>query len=236
MLLLPFLQRLPDGGPLYAETEFSRLIVEPWNAASALVFVGIAIYWIWKIRDEYQNYPFISFSLPLLIIGGIGGTLYHGLRSSVVFLYLDIGPIFGLSFAAGLYLWSKVWEKWWVFLIAAPLFLLGRYYGELYFSTHTVINLSYLAAAGFLLTPIAIVLYATNWRYAAWVLGALCSFAIALYFRLIDLSAPLPMGTHWLWHVFGAFACAALLGYLYRMRPLIASPARQNPAPVGETA
>jgi hypothetical protein len=199
------------------------MIVEPWNAASALVFVGIALYWILKLRPSYRNYPFISFSLPVLLVGGIGGTLYHGLRSNVVYVYLDVGPIFGLSFAAGLYLWSKVWKKWWLLLIAAPLFLLGRYYADFYLATHTVINLSYAATAVFLLTPIILVLHATDWKYVTWVIGALFSFAIALYFRLIDMSAPLPMGTHWLWHIFGALACAALLAYLYRIRSLIAS-------------
>lgn len=216
-----FLQRLPDGGPIYAETDFSQVIVEPWNAASALVFIGIALYWIVKLRGEYRDYPFISVSLPVLMLGGIGGTLYHGLRTSIVFLYLDIGPIFALSLAAALYLWSKIWKYWWLFLVAAPLFLWGRSLAGSYLAAHTVINLSYTVTAIFLLTPILLVLNETGWKYKKWVLGALATFAAALFFRLVDLQAPLPMGTHWLWHLLGAAAAAALITYLHRVRPLL---------------
>lgn len=216
-----FIQRLPDGGPIYAETDFSQVIVEPWNAASALVFVGIALYWIVKLRGEYHEHPFISISLPVLMLGGIGGTLYHGLRTSPVFLYLDVGPIFALSLAAALYLWSKIWKRWWLFIAAAPLFLLGRHFASTYLSAHTVINISYATTAVFLLTPILLVLQRTDWKYKVWVIAALVSFAVALYFRLIDLRAPLPMGTHWLWHLLGAVASAALITYLYRIRPFL---------------
>lgn len=218
MLLI---QRLPDGGPIYAETDLSQTIVEPWNAVSALVFVGIALYWLIKLRGRYREYPFISVCLPVLMIGGFGGSLYHGLRSSEIFLYLDIGPIFALSFAAGLYLWSMVWKRWWYFLGAIPLFLAARYVGSIYARAHTVINISYASLAVFLLTPILLVLKRTQWRHKIWVLAALSSFALALFFRLIDLQAPLPMGTHWLWHVFGAVSSAALITYLYRLRPLL---------------
>lgn len=225
-----FLQRLPDGGPVYAETNLAQVIAEPWNAASALVFVGVALYWLFRLRGQYREYPFISLCLPVLTLGGIGGTLYHGLRSSAVYMYLDIGPIFALSFAAGLYLWSLVWKRWWYFVAAIPLFLIGRYLGEAYLPAHTVINTSYAVLAVFLLAPILLVLRETDWKNSRWVFGALLSFALALFFRLIDLQAPLPMGTHWLWHVLGAVSSTTLITYLYRLRSLRTSSSSPVPA------
>lgn len=226
--MLLFIQRLADGGPVYAETDLSRVVAEPWNAASAVLFIGIALYWLWKLRGRYEKYPFVAIAQPVLLLGGIGGSLYHGLRSSPLYLYLDIGPIFALSFAAGLYLWYFVWKRWWYFIAAIPLFLVGRYTAELYFSAHLVINVSYALLAVFLLAPIALVLRETNGRHRRWVFAALISFALALFFRLIDLQAPLPMGTHWLWHALGAVSSGALITYLYRIRPLL-DPERPYP-------
>ena len=36
-------------------------------------------------------------TLPLLLVGGIGGTLYHGLRSSKANFLLDVIPIYLLG-------------------------------------------------------------------------------------------------------------------------------------------
>ena len=59
----------------------------------------------------------------------------------------------------------------------------------------------------------------TGWKDVGLVAGALVGFAVAIGFRSIDLSvsiAFLPMGTHWLWHSFGAVAVHLLMLYIYR--------------------
>ena len=45
-------------------------------------------------------------------------------------------------------------------------------------------------------------------------------FGLALFSRIIDLRLDLglPMGTHWLWHTFGALACHQMFNYLYHTR------------------
>jgi len=66
------LERGPDGGPLYAETNLEHWIAEPYNAMTAAVFVFIACYWLWRIRRDFRHRPFLAFASPVLALGGIG--------------------------------------------------------------------------------------------------------------------------------------------------------------------
>jgi hypothetical protein len=49
------------------------------------------------------------------------------------------------------------------------------------------------------------------------VVAAVISFAIAWFFRLVDreIATTLPMGSHWLWHCFGAASTALIVEYFY---------------------
>src|SRR5262245_5782442 len=88
--------RMPDGGPRYAETPpdpyapDAPFPAEPWNALTASVFIVIALAWAWRLRGRYRDYPFLCWCLPILLAGGIGGTLYHATRTSVVLFLLDV--------------------------------------------------------------------------------------------------------------------------------------------------
>jgi hemolysin III len=68
----------PDGGPLYTETNFDHFIREPFNATTAVLYLFLAIYWIIQIqKNKNLQSRFLMFALPVLAIGGIGGTLFH---------------------------------------------------------------------------------------------------------------------------------------------------------------
>src|SRR5262249_17678621 len=84
---------------------------------------------------------------------------------------------------------------------------------------HWAINLSYAMLALLILVPLTIVLVRTRCRHVGWVATALVAFGIAWFCRLADgWEGPLlPMGTHWLWHTFGAITTAALTEYVYRI-------------------
>ena len=45
------------------------------------------------------------------------------------------------------------------------------------------------------------------------------SFAVAWFFRLVDrdVASTLPMGSHWLWHTFGAIATAMMIEFFYKL-------------------
>src|SRR5688500_16819572 len=78
---------LLDRGPRYTETPRDPYapdappVAEPWNAVTAALFVALAVGWLVRLRGRYRNFPFLVCCVPILLVGGIGGTLYHGLRT-----------------------------------------------------------------------------------------------------------------------------------------------------------
>lgn len=228
--------RLPDGGPIYRESPADPAnlppgaIAEPWNTATALLFVVLALAWLIRLRGHYARHPFTLACLPILLAGGIGGTLYHMHRSRYAYFLLDVIPINLLGLAGAIYLAARLarqsgWLK--VGLTAAG--AVGAYLlfngvlfrgllGALGGNRHMIVNISYASLAAVLLIPLGAVLLRTRFRHGNLVLAALASFAIAWFLRLADgLPGSLPMGTHWLWHTFGALTTLALLEYFHRI-------------------
>src|SRR5688500_11776601 len=99
---VPSAQRGLDQGPFYTETPvqiremqpYSGGIAEPWNTVTAFLFVVIVVVWIVRLGRRIKRYPFFALTLPLLLIGGVGGTLYHGRRDWVGFFLMDVIPIY----------------------------------------------------------------------------------------------------------------------------------------------
>lgn len=232
-----------DSGPIYAETDVSRFIVEPFNAVSAAIFVLIPLYWFLRVGGEYRRHLFVTVALPFLLIGGVGGTLYHAFRSSEVWLLMDWLPIALLSLAASGYFLTKVlgsWRK--ALLIIFGVFVLQ---GALMYSAgkwqlvppHIAVNANYAMLGAVILAPLVWLLVKTKFRNAAFPALALAAFAAALFCRIADRWDPLMIGqytagTHFLWHVFGALACNFILAYLYRLNapPPEKQPRREAPA------
>jgi hemolysin III len=213
-------ERLADGGPVYYETNFDRLVAEPWNAASAAVFLGLVAMWAIRLRGQHGRFAFLSGCLPVLALGGVGGTLYHAFRNSNLFFLMDVWPIIVLCFAACVYLWVHCLPRWQhVFLIVPPFMVMQPLLFRL-LPNPDAINVSYAMLGGMIAAPTAIVLWQNRFRHAVWVAAGLGCFAAALFFRAADSWRPplLPMGTHWLWHLGGALACGAVTEFLYRLR------------------
>jgi len=55
-----------DGGPLYAETDMTHFIAEPWNAISSLAIALPSVYWAFKLKWNIKQFGFIYFLIPLL--------------------------------------------------------------------------------------------------------------------------------------------------------------------------
>jgi predicted membrane channel-forming protein YqfA (hemolysin III family) len=218
-------KRLADGGPVYTETNTQQPIVEPWNAASALLFLLLVGWWTVRLWGRYRRFPFLTCCLPLLAAGGVGGTFYHAFRVSAVFFWLDILPIYLLGAAASLYFCFRLrMARWRIALVilvtlvlqATLVPVLSRVSPE---NPHLAINGSYVLLAALLLLPLALLLRKTAFRHWGWIALGLALFFVALFFRAVDTRAPplLPMGTHWLWHVFGAGTVTALTEYVYQL-------------------
>ncbi len=208
----------PDGGPIYAETNFSNFIVEPLNAASALIFIAISSYWLWKIRYEKLQFGFIFSAMSLMLIGGIGGTIYHAFRVSKYYLLMDWLPITIITILCSIYFLNKIFHKLFLSIIVVLVSLLIQYFIWDYAGKHDhhlSITLNYLLLGFSILLPLGIYLYLQNWRNYKIVLYSLISFGLALTFRLIDAFEIFPFGTHFLWHTGGAIATWLMVDYMY---------------------
>lgn len=213
-----------DGGPIYAETNLDTIIAEPWNALSSLFYLLPAIYWFFKLKGKYGSYPFLTFSIPLLLLGGIGSTLYHAFRSSQVLLIMDVLPITILTLAVGIFFWTKVFDHWWkaIFGIVIPVcilqFLINRF-----IEAPLSININYFITGLNIFIPLIILLKRTDYEKAGVVYLAILFFSVGLAFRELDafLANYIAMGTHFLWHAFTAFGAFFIADYIYFYRSYI---------------
>lgn len=220
---------LRDRGPRYTETppdpyaSDAPFIAEPWNAVTASFFAFIALGWLWRLRGRWRDFPFLMMCLPILLAGGIGGTLYHGFRTEAAYFFLDVIPIQILALAGAVFIAVRMWRRrGWLYLGGAIVVYIGV--SKLLFSLVApgkplAVNLNYAALAAMIVLPIAIRLIATKFRHGSWFAAGFVAFALAWFFRLVDMRMGLylPMGTHWLWHTFGAVSTALVIEYFYRV-------------------
>jgi len=223
-IIIPSIDRLNqipgDGGPVYTETDPERFIVEPWNAVSSLFIIIPAIIWLNRISKETKSYRFLLFCIPMMILGGLGSTLFHAFRVSSFFLVMDVLPPAVLSLSLSFFFWLKVMKKWWGALLVI---LLSQAPRALLWSSvpmATAINISYMITGIAAALPWLIILYRTSFHQWNYVVLTLVFFILALVFREADPYpvAFLSMGTHFLWHIFTGFGAYTLLSYLYGIR------------------
>ncbi len=211
---------LGDGGPVYTETHPGHLFVEPWNAISSLAIAIPAIYWAFKIRKNYADYPFLTFCLPFLLFNGLGSFFFHAFRDSHFFLYMDVVPAAILTLSVSVYLWLKILRRWWqILFVVMPAFYLRFVVWE-YFDPHTAVNLSYAITGILIFLPLVKYLWETafvDWKI---ILLSVLSLSLALFFREMDAWRHhlFPMGTHFLWHILSGVGGYFLALYLFRLR------------------
>lgn len=225
--------RLADRGPRYKETPpdpyapDAPFIAEPYNAVTASLFIWIVAAWLVRLRGRYARFPFLVCCLPILLVGGIGGTLYHAFRTRPLYFFLDVIPISVLGLAGAAYLSVHLWHRrGYLYLLFSLLGYIG--FSGLFFLVLApvfpgfrtlAVNVTYAALAVVVLIPLIASLVRSRFRHAEYVAAALASFGIAWFCRLVDgsLLSDLPMGTHWLWHTFGAMTTWFLVEYFYRV-------------------
>ncbi|WP_443945001.1 hypothetical protein ACJVDH_19110 [Pedobacter sp. AW1-32] len=211
------IQNPPDGGTLYTETNLAQLFPEPFNTITSGFFLLIAVYWTFKLWGNFTHHKFLTLALILLYIGGIGGTTYHGLRRWPIFIMMDWIPIMLLCLSAGVYFLSKITRWYWalaiVLIYAAFQFFLRRQFQGGDFQIF--ININYAFMAALVLFPVFGYMIKTDWKNGKWVGFALIAFVFALTFRIADHWSILAIGTHFLWHTFGAVASFCMLNYIY---------------------
>ncbi len=178
--------RLPDGGPRYVETNLARLFVEPCNAITASLFVMIVLYFLWKMRGRFREHPFVTLCMPILLAGGIGGTIYHALRRYHAMFLLDVIPIGLLVVMGSIYLWIRLRPKLWHVLGLSSIIAMFPLLFILHVHTHVAIVIHYILLATLVLIPVGIVMVRTNFRHINLVKFALVMFGFAILFRFLD--------------------------------------------------
>jgi hypothetical protein len=209
--------QMPDGGPVYTETDLSEMIAEPWNALSSLTFLIPAIYWIWKCRGNLRGNFFLLCCCFLLAAGGIGSTLFHAFRKFPLMLLMDVLPIILLTVLVSIYFWLKILPKWWlVFFIIFPGFAF-RLWVMSKLSSHESINIGYFISGTLIFLPLLFILIKKKFLKFYDIILSVLFLSVALYFRKIDAHSPplMAVGTHWLWHVFCAAGAHFIGAYIY---------------------
>ncbi len=210
----------PDGGMVYTETNLNHLFPEPLNTITSGFFFLLALYWLFRLKGFSKQYIFLSLASWILLIGSIGGTLYHGLRTYPVFIMMDWLPISILCLLASIYFWIRFSGKWFVGAGAFIVFMLIEIRVRKLMHGNNLqlgISLNYAAMVLMVLLPLVLLLIKMkghNWQF---IVSALISFGIALFFRVADSRALLSVGTHFLWHTFGAVATALMFVVLKRI-------------------
>lgn len=219
LLFLTFFQNFPnDSGPIYKETIAGRLIVEPYNTFSNLIFLIILWYWGMKVYRNPRQHQFLTLVLPIIAISYVGGTIYHATRSHEFWLLLDWVPIMLLCLAMVIYFIFKIVGKWWqraLFIVS----IFGVSYALRILPMQETIRISagYIITALTVMVPIVWYLSKTRFINIRLVIIAFLIFGVAIYFRSIDLAQTIfPMGTHWLWHFWGGVAVHFLIAYIFK--------------------
>src|SRR5580704_15374704 len=115
------------------------------------------------------------------LAGGVGGTLYHATRVSVVYFLLDVVPIIFLGLAGAVFMAIRYWGRrgWWFVPAVAAFYVAvhGPLFVALTPKDGTLrVNLSYASLAVVVLTAVGLVLWRTRFRHGGWVVAGVISF------------------------------------------------------------
>jgi len=159
----------------------------------------------------YERWSFRRYTLPR----------YHGTRSNCFWLFLDWIPIVLNVGVLSFVFWNGYFQNWKIALLFGLPPTLAATLLQLYFGFHSVLY-STLAYLSLFLSAIASLIFWIRKKGSLHLrlLGfAMISVGLSFLARLAERSPHfdfLTMGTHFLWHIFGAMTCHLVLLYLHR--------------------
>ena len=163
----------------------------------------------------------MKWSLPILFVGYVGGTVYHATRSHPLWLIMDFMPIIILVVMISVFFWKRIFAEYWkiALSIVGLIFLPRMLLLALFDRASEMISLGYLFMGLPIIAPILIHEYRHQWRDMLWAGVSFMTLFAAVMFRMSDTQPSVvevfPMGTHWLWHLFGGLTCHIIISYLY---------------------
>lgn len=207
-----------DTGPIYYETHhpFHPWLIEPWNTISNLAFLALLLYWLPRARGDSPFARYLRLGVPILAVGWAGGTLYHGWRSWELWHMLDYFPILFLVGWTATWFWRLVGNRFATALgFAAPLLAVPLFFADPRQSVFLG-SLTYFILAVAMMTPVALLALRRPDRSLRWFVLCLCFLFSAILLRGAEdaVAARFEVGTHFLWHLFGAIACHFMMLHL----------------------
>lgn len=219
------LRHIHDSGPLYHEFT-NNTLVEPWNAFSSLAFFIPVIFWVIRLRGEYNKHRIFLLILPLLFLNGLGSTLFHAFRNNEFFLLLDWMPASLMSITVASYFWTYHVKRWYYgLLIVLACYTLAVFsilaLTQINGMREMAPNIGYFFIGCSIFCPLIVQLIKTKFKYWLLIVLSVLFLSLALLSRILDYPSPLfspkylPQGTHFLWHIFSSFAVFTLGFFLY---------------------
>lgn len=208
--------------PEYCERTGNTLLAEPLNLLSNLAFFVSAffVYRLYKSKKIARlKYWFLLF---LLLLIGIGSSLWHSLRTPLT-LALDAVPIF-IFFLSFIYLLlRKLLGSNLKALVSVLIFFLIQVGVSYIFPTvlngsvrHVVNAITFIGLGS--------LVYERNPAVRRDIALALTVYIFAIFTRSIDhqICDLFPVGTHFLWHILTAAASYFAIKTLLGMKPFVA--------------
>lgn len=208
-----------DGGPIYAETLIGQPpFVEPWNSLSSLVIALPGLLFLFTVDRRKRGSTFIFLAALLLLTGGIGSALFHGLRNSHNLLLMDWVPIAILSVLVAIVFWKRVLRNWALTAVVILALFYIRYLIYEYMTGAVALNLSYLISGITIFLPCLIFIANSKFFKAKYIFISITLWVLALLCRTFDkepaVMAIFPMGIHFLWHTFSGLGAYYIGRYI----------------------
>ena len=158
--------------------------------------------------------------MPLLFLGGTGSFLYHAFRTSRFLLWMDVVPTAIVTLSVSVYFWDKILpKKWQVATVILP-FTYIRFAIFEYVPGQFAVNLSYFITGFLIFFPVLFYLLQRQFVHLRPILLSVILLSVSLVLRRIDHTVAefIPMGSHFLWHIFSGFGAYYMAMYLYLIR------------------
>lgn len=204
---------LKQGQSVYCETGIGLFFTQPINTVSNIALF-ISAYFVYKLLREYHIKNLIIQILPpLVVLTAVGSMLWHG-APSLLTDFADTLPLSALVLISFFFLLDKllsnkklIWGIFFMFILTETPFMFGIL---------PSINgfIPYLLA--FIFGLFISVRVAGRYALFPQLFPILVVFAIALFFRTIDLTicSAFPIGTHFVWHILNALMVYLIIHFL----------------------
>lgn len=213
-----------ERGPLYCETFLNTtniFPIEPINVLTSLVPVVAGLLAFWWLRRQGSTDK-VAYTLAVLAaLTGLGSVLWHGLRTNLA-LTLDVLPGL-LYFLTLLFFWPcRLKNRWWSYGVIMGLFT--SVFALAYILPDASRNgppLSLFVSVAIFASGLLYLTYHKNRQAFLWGAVMIVAALIAATSRTVDLSTCeiVPVGTHFLWHIFLGIAAYCGVRLLSELSP-----------------